>query len=164
MGVLRGMLWGAASLDTLTDVVEWQDCDLDTERLLGFTRLEDGSTAVLFWEDPGVRIALIRETDGRGAPQRETVTLGVVSRNDSLRKAALAYNRQGGPYRIKIKQYWDNMLGSGQTIKEASANLNLDIVSGNCPDIVNLQYGSLGSFASKGVLEDLTRFLEESEL
>ena len=56
------------------------------------------------------------------------------------------------------------MLGSGQTIKEASANLNLDIVSGNCPDIVNLQYGSLGSFASKGVLEDLTRFLEESEL
>ncbi len=30
MGVLRGMLWGAASLDTLTDVVEWQDCDLDT--------------------------------------------------------------------------------------------------------------------------------------
>ena len=150
--------------DTLTDVVEWQDCDLDAERLLGFTRLEDGSTAVLFWEDPGVRIALIRETDGRGAPRRETVTLGVVSRNDSLRKAALAYNRQGGPYRIKIKQYWDNMLGSGQTIKEASANLNLDIVSGNCPDIVNLQYGSLGSFASKGVLEDLTRFLEESEL
>ncbi len=91
-GVLRGMLWGAASLDTLTDVVEWQDCDLDTECLLGFTRLEDGSTAVLFWEDPGVRIALIRETDGRGAPRRETVTLGVVSRNDSLRKAALAYN------------------------------------------------------------------------
>ena len=94
----------------------------------------------------------------------DRLILGVVSRNDSLRKAALAYNRQGGPYRIKIKQYWDNMLGSGQTIKEASANLNLDIVSGNCPDIVNLQYGSLGSIASKGVLEDLTRFLEESEL
>ena len=82
----------------------------------------------------------------------------MVMRNENLRKSALAFNRQGGPCRVKVKEYWDYTPDSGMTLDEAIASLNLDIVSGNCPDIVNLQYGSLGSFASKGVLEDLTRF------
>ena len=150
--------------DMTTDLVEWQDCDLDTERLVGLTRFEDGRAGVLFYEGSELRMALIQETDGRGKPQREVVTLGVVMRNENLRKSALAFNRQGGPCRVKVKEYWDYTPDSGMTLDEAIASLNLDIVSGSCPDIVNLQYGNLDSFASKGALEDLTHFLERSGL
>ncbi|WP_300569050.1 hypothetical protein [uncultured Acetatifactor sp.] len=150
--------------DTVTDLVEWQDCDLDTERLIGFTKQEDETAVVLFYEDSRVRAALIRETDGKGEPRQEVVTLGVVQRNESLRKAALKFNRQGGPYRVKVREYWDDTAGTEGTLQEGIASLNLDIVSGSCPDIVNLKYGSLESFAAKGVLENISVFLEKSSL
>ena len=73
----------------------------------------------------------------------------------------IAFNRGNDKYHVKIKEYLDP-----QTHDQADAagRMNADILSDNCPDILDLADLDLNALASKGLFADLNTFLESSSL
>jgi hypothetical protein len=96
-----------------------------------------------------------------GLPTGEgDIVLGVYGSNFSndreLQQSLLDFNRANPGSRIEIKEY-----GSGDA---ALFQLNTDIITGNCPDILLLpQEISYGLYAQKGLFLDLLPFLENDD-
>lgn len=155
-------------------LLDWLDVDILGSEILGMTVLEDGRIIVLgegdeeetdreessFYHNSLELISLSRKK-GQQIQQKEVITLGVMTVNDSMRRAAVAFNRSSDQYTVRIKEYLKE--NSEQGYEDAILSLDLDMVSGEMPDIIDVGSLDLQKYISKGLLEDLYPYLEASE-
>ena len=116
----------------------------------------DGGEAMMKAELTVIRKLKAGEQDSEKVSEKTVLTLGAVSYQlgPTVKKAVVDFNKANPDFQIEIIEY-DNDAGDGM------ARLNLDIVSGNCPDILLLPtHFSLPLYAQKGVLSDLYPFLD----
>lgn len=155
-----------AVADTQASLLQWVNCDINPASVQRFSTLADGRIIVnLREEDSTSELALLTEVPREQAAQKEIITLGVLQAGNShLQHCVSQFNRNSPDCRIEIREYYDALLDSGQpdAMNEARTALNLDIVSGRCPDILVLEHDDLETYASKGLLEDLAPWLEEN--
>ncbi len=149
-------------------LLEWMNCGVETDLVRKFGTLEDGRIVVFLKEasKESGELAILTKTETAQVPPKEVITVGVFTASQNLRRAAARYNRQSEQYRVEVKEYYDYLLdeSSGdEGREEARTALHLDMVSGRCPDILNLEYGDLETYVKKGLLEDLTPYIEESK-
>ena len=72
------------------------------------------------------------------------------------------FNRRNGEYFVTIRDYSDGQTFTRDVQDLAITAMNLDIVSGNMPDLLSIQEGvPFKSWAEKGFLRDLSPWLEE---
>nr|WP_300664725.1 hypothetical protein [uncultured Acetatifactor sp.] len=92
-------------------------------------------------------------------PEKELVVLASLSPGQNLRSAVVEYNRQSGKYDYIIEQY-GNDSGTG----DAGADVRLDaaLLSSSPPDILDLRSVDIYKYAEKGILEDLSPYMEGS--
>ena len=158
-------------------VFTWADADLNAEADQKFVNVlaedkvflgtstykydvetETGNTEVKFYileraENPHIGKKLIR-IGGFG-----------INWETTLKSIVYEYNRNNDEYRIEIVDYWKDIeykdeADWSQKYKELINEMNLDILTGNAPDII---YGDLESFSlymTKGILVDLNTFME----
>lgn len=91
------------------------------------------------------------------------ITLGTVGSSlDSVVQKAIVDFNFANPYsRILIRQYGDVY---GNDFSEGLSQLNNDIITGNCPDILLLpQDLSFGAYAVQGVFADIYPYLQADE-
>lgn len=99
--------------------------------------------------------------------EKQIITIGTFESTSSLQNRVAEFNRSSDKYLLKIKQYYDRLTDTtvgGTGYQDAVIKFNLDIVSGNCPDIINLSYDSVVTYADKDLFEDLTPYIEASGL
>ena len=116
----------------------------------------DDSEATMKAELTVIRKLKVGEQGGEKVPEKTILTLGAVSHwlGPTVKMAVFDFNKENPDFRIEIIEY-DDEAGNGMV------RLNLDIISGNCPDILLLPpYFSLPLYARKGVLQDLYPFLD----
>ena len=97
---------------------------------------------------------------------RKTVlTIGTLYGTGSgLQEAVVNFNKKNTEYTVKIKTYIDDSVEwTENTYADAITVLHADMASGNCPDLIDLSMVNLNSVTAKGVLEDLTPYLQDSE-
>ncbi len=92
-------------------------------------------------------------------PEKELVVLASLSPGEDLRKAVVEYNRQSERYHCAIEQY-GNDSGTGDT--RADVRLDAVLLSSSPPDILDLRSVDIYKYAGKGVLEDLSPYMEGS--
>nr|WP_302601319.1 hypothetical protein [uncultured Acetatifactor sp.] len=92
-------------------------------------------------------------------PEKELVVLASLSPGADLRDVVVEYNRQSGRYHCIIEQY-GNDSGTG----DAGADVRLDaaLLSSSPPDILDLRSVDIYKYAEKGILEDLSPYMEGS--
>ncbi len=77
-------------------------------------------------------------------------------------KAVRDFNRRSGEYYITIRDYSGGQPFTRDVQDRAVTAMNLDIVSGNMPDLLSVREGlPFKSWAEKGLLRDLGPWLEE---
>ncbi len=99
--------------------------------------------------------------------EKTTLTIGTFSSNSTLAATVTEFNRQNAGFSVEIRQYYDPETDTtlGKTgYLDALSRFHMDIVSGNCPDIINLPYDDLENYVSQNLFEDLSPFLEKSGL
>lgn len=150
------------------ELLKWMNSNIDANQVESFAALSDGRI-VAFLEDElnGVsgEIAVLTKTERSEAPKRQTITVGTFKTDASLLPVVARFNRKSADYRVEVVEYYDPVLDTGvddSAEEEAYTKLHLDIVSDNCPDILNLEYDELANYASKGLFEDLTPYLDKS--
>lgn len=146
-------------------IFDWVDSDITGEYVQSIGVAEDGRIVALVndWGTNESSLVLLAKTPGSEVPQKEIILVGTMSASQELRSAAVKFNKSSDKYRISIKEYIDNTAEWTETTwSDAQTKLNNDITSGNCPDLIDAGNMDVEQLAAKGVIEDLTPFLENS--
>ena len=79
--------------------------------------------------------------------------------DSSLTMAVAAFNNSNSEYKIDIIDY--SSFDEADGINKGLTQLNIDIVSGNSPDIFDLQFLPARAYADRGLLQNLNPYFEE---
>ena len=147
-------------------LLDWLDSDVNGTYINCIGQLEDGRIFAVIndWSSNDNSIALLTKTKASEVPQKETIVIGTMSGGYELQAAAVKFNKSNDQYHISIKEYIDYNNWNENSWADALTNLNNDLTSNNCPDIIDLNGLNMEQMAAKGVLEDLTPYLENSSL
>lgn len=155
--------WGLALADIPTGdevmLFNWSDCGIRYDGRSSINITKDGEYIVLSDDiQSGIKriYRIIEETD---TDNIATLTIASWLPNSSMNIAVAEYNSNHSESHITYKVY----CGEGTDYDIAITNLNLDINGNNCPDMLILDDMDINNLTEKGVLLDLTSFLDQSD-
>jgi len=103
----------------------------------------------------------LTKTSVEDLPQKELLVIASPVNSFELQKAVMLFNADSDTYRVVLDSYGAEFLDEeGYVCRQLDAGL----VSANPPDILNLDWLDIEKYAKKGVLEDLTPYMEGSSL
>lgn len=109
-------------------------------------------------------LACIGQADSSEAQQKQVITFGAPMVGSVLQERILELNKKSDKYRIVVKTYYSEAEGFKEGgFEEAVERFQMDVMTGNCPDIIDLRFLNPGPLFDKGVMEDLYPWLEKSE-
>jgi hypothetical protein len=148
---------------TMTDevLVSFINSDVDTSSVNGVIPIGD-SGEFLMRKQSGYTasgFSKLTENTDAAAGEKAVITFGVMFLDNDTKAAVLEFNKASSDARIDIVDYstynasaWDTAAGIAQ--------LDMDILGGRAPDIISLSAMQPAKYVSKGVLEDLTPYLD----
>lgn len=154
--------------ETSEQILTWTDSDITGNYVNAVTILDDGrllvysnnysSTEVQF------EVAYLTKTEASQVTQKEQIVIATLySGNQTLEQNVVDFNKASDKYHISIRYYIDDSAEwTENTYSDGIAAMNSDITSSNCPDIIDLSYGNIANYVSKGLLEDLGPYLDSS--
>jgi len=90
-----------------------------------------------------------------GYSDLSVLTLGGISLTQEMRNAVTNFNRYNKEIQIELVSYLDDT----QSFEQALENLNLDIVTGKAPDIIETSMLDRSIYTDKDILTDLNDYL-----
>lgn len=157
-------LYGMKADGTIERLVDWLDCDVDSDyynmAVLGAEKL---ATIESDWQDTGTKTSLITMERTLVTPEnrRTELTLACFNLPWTLRRAVKAFNRTNTEYRIRVKDYSE--YSTDEDYEAGLQKLSTEIISGDIPDILACEDLPIRQYAAKGLLADLTPFIEKDE-
>lgn len=157
------------SLDVSTGKAEkmlsWLDSDINGSNLACVIASGEDKVLVMMQEyhqegSPTYELGIMTKTPAEELPQRTILTLGAEYLGD-LQKAVIDFNRKSDTYRIVFVNY--GQYNTTDDYTAGSKQMDRDVISGNCPDIVSLSAGHTEKYIAKGVLADLSQMIEKDE-
>lgn len=150
--------------ETSEKLLDWLDCNINGDYVQMAGMAADGRLMAVTrdWGTDKTEIVYLNKTKASDVVQKEELVIGTMSMDQGLRAAAVDFNKSSQKYHVTIREYYD--YNSDMEYSDAITNMNNDITSKNCPDILDLGSGqvNVAQLAEKGVLEDLSSFLKDS--
>ena len=119
----------------------------------------------------GGKLYRLSERDADDLAEIKEITLAVTFNIDSIQPMIADFNSGSNLYRVNVKNYSDGHEHTIEGFESAAHDLEMDIISGNAPDMVWLDTNETEKLASKGAFTDLyelmdsdTRFTREAFL
>ncbi len=136
-------------------VLSWTDIGIDRNEIGKAAQFSDGSifTVLHNMEDNVVSFEKLILSDNDA--DKEDIVLVGVNIDSGMREKVLSFNKESEQYHILVKDY------AGE--EDPYGALNLDIVSGMEFDIISLQGMSADEYIAKGMLEDLSGYINKDE-
>lgn len=146
----------------ISKLLNLMDCDIDSEEVRSIFCLKDGTLGVILSGDNGVSEIDYLYRQDKNAKKKEEITVGVLYLNSALKGDILRYNKTHDDKRIIVKEYYRD---NEENYAEARAEFYSDIVSGNCPDIIDFgpANADINQYIEKGLIEDLIPYIEKDE-
>lgn len=148
-----------------TELLNWVNCDINADYIQAYAALEDGRIGVCTrdWSTDENGLALLEWTPASEVVQKVTVTLGCMSLSQSLQSAIVNFNKTSDKYRIEVKEYGASIDWSvDNAYEDARTQFYNEILTGNAPDMFLAGDVDLKMFAGKGLIEDLSPYLDGS--
>ena len=144
-----------AGSDAPVPAVTYIDAGLGIERFQMVRQIDETHFAGTYYEGMDNILGLFSRTE---APEDlHVIVMGVFDESDIPKDRILDFNRENNGYRITVKQYV-----SYSDELDAYAQLNMDILAGNMPDILALDSGvQLQSLISKGLLANVGELISQ---
>lgn len=154
------------TLDTATGktqlILNWLDSDINGGNVQTIAALDaDNIVALLYnWNSNDVQYETVtlKKTDISEIPVRTVLTMGMQYLDSELTNAIIDFNRKNNEYRISVMDY--SQYNTEDDYEAGGKQLDLDIVSGNAPDIMVLNNGKQQRYIQKGVLANMTELME----
>lgn len=125
--------------------------------------LDDKSFIGVFYEnyDGNPKAGVFTYVNPEDVPDKSVLVLAGNYVGDDLKKRIVEYNRTNDEYRIVIKEY--NSYNTFDDYQAGYTQLNNDIITGKMPDILITEGLPMENYATKGLLADVGKMIEEDE-
>ena len=145
--------------DTKTKLLDYVDSDIEltgsTDQAVAISDVE--FIASIPDADYNYSLYRLTKVPPEEVKDKEIITLGGYYIDYTVRRLAYEYNRNSNEYKIKFVDY--SAYDEGDTYGAGSDQFNMDIVSGNTPDIIMIGYEMpVDSYINKGLFLDLTPY------
>ncbi len=149
---------------TYETVFKWLDVDVNGDYVENMSAVSEEKLVAIVrdWNTNETELVTLEKKAAAEVQQKTVITLGTFSTEQALQAYAVDFNKSNEMYRIQIENYYDSMDDSETSYEDAVARLNSDVIAGNGPDILDMNGMNEKLMVSKGVLEDLTPYLEQS--
>ena len=146
--------------ERVTKLCDYINSDIIINSISTVVMLDEKNVVTLFDNGMGGYDAtLFTKVAPEDVKEKQTLVLMVIYATDSLKHDIIDFNRTHSDVRISLVDYSD--------YDSPDAKMSADISAGKIPDIYCINYGigkmSLDQCVSKGLLEDLTPFIEKDE-
>lgn len=153
--------------ETSEEILTWTDCDINGSYVQMIRPMEDGRIAVFSenWSNNTKEIAYLTKTEAANVTEKQIITLATLFSSQDLQEAVVNFNKHNDTYKVRIDTYFDESTEwTENKYQDAMAAMNNAITSSNCPDIIDLSSGNVKSYVSKGLLADLSSYLDSSSV
>lgn len=135
------------------ELFAWMDSDINGYCVTNLYLLEDGRlcATVEDWMNDDRAIVALERTKAEQAPRREELVLVTVDGGSDLAAMAVKFNRGNSRYHLNVKSY------------ESLTDLYNAVLTKEPMDLIDLSGVNVQKLASRGLLEDLTPYVDRSE-
>ena len=161
----NGSLYGYKIEEKTSEkVVDWLDCDINSNDMNGYTVLADGRVLGVLNQTNSdgtstPEFVLLTRTDSANVKPKTVLTMACMYVDWGLRSQIVAFNKASDKYRIVVNDY--SQYATGDDYNAGITKLNTEIISGKIPDLIYTANLPIGQYASQGVLEDLLPYIEK---
>lgn len=154
-------------------VLSWLDADINGQYVEGINYLDEETFVAYYsnWSTDEEGFVRLVKTDSSLVQAKKILTLASLTSDSNMQRDIISFNKTNTEYRIQLKTYLDYSTMSDadwenydQFLSDATTRMLNDITGSNPPDIIcfsNSGSGlSLNTLAEKGVLEEITPYLE----
>ena len=159
----KGMYGYSIKDKKTTKIMDYVASEIDSNNSYGIVPLTSDTMIGTSWSEESGKtmITLYSKVDPSEVKDKISITMGsLYGTDDSIRSAAIKFNKENDKYRIEFKDFTD---GNFETIEDAQAKVNAEIAAGNIPDIIDLNGLPYQQYVSKGILEDLTPYYDKDD-
>ena len=156
-----GILGVNAKDGTVTRVLSWLDSDLSPDSIGHVAAMENGDFLLYNqnWETNSSELIRLVKTENDPSKEKKIITLATLNMDSEMRTLSSDFNKNSSEYRIKVTDYSEYNTGDDYTA--GITKLNTEIIAGRVPDIIAVGYFMpIDQYAAKGILEDLTPYIE----
>lgn len=153
---------------TYEEILQWLSCDMNPDYIETVSVLEDGSVVVYIndWGTGESGLAILKKTTASEVEQKEVLTIATMSQSQFLQAAVVNFNKTSTTHRVEVIDYsasvdWSSADATA-AYEDAITRFNSDIITGNGADMFCTDDIDREMLAVKGVIEDLTPYLEAS--
>ena len=159
----NGKIYGyIAETKTAEKVVDWMECDVDSNNMSSYSILPDGRVIAItqdYRSDTNrVQIILLTRVDASTLPEKKTLTLACMYLDYNLRSQIVKFNQQNQEYRIAVKDYSE--YATEDDYQAGLTKLTTEIGSGAMPDLLITNSLPVQQYAAKGMLVDLWTMID----
>ena len=149
-----------------TKMLSWLDSDINATNLAGVAAASEDQLLVLCSRfsmkgNNTYEMGTLTKTPASEIPERTLLTLGAEYLDSNIKDVVIACNRKSNDYRITLVDY--SSYNTDDDYSLGSQQLDRDVISGNCPDIISLSTGHQDKYIAKGALADLSALLEKDD-
>lgn len=144
----------------------WINCDLDGNKLVDVFVEPDGESVQCLFadfynlsgraQDRGV--ATLRRVAEPPAEERTVLTLACMGLDDTVADMVLHFNRVNTQYRIEVRDY--SGYNTTTAMDAGYTTLNMEITTGNAPDLFCTRDMPVQTYERLGLLEDLWPYID----
>ncbi|MBQ9135437.1 MAG: extracellular solute-binding protein [Lachnospiraceae bacterium] len=155
---------------TYEEVLKWLSCDMNPDYIEAVSCMENGDYLVYIndWGTGEASLVILKKTDASEVVEKETITLACLSQSQALQSAVVNFNKTNEQYRIEIVDYMASIDWSSADAEteyqDAITRFNSDIIAGTAADMFYTGDIDMEMLAVKGAIEDLTPYLENSQI
>ena len=135
-----------------TTIALWSECGISLNNVYSIQPLQNGSYLVFDFNG----LSRLMPSSSSEINQKTAIKIATVYPDMLLESAVAGFNRENSEYYVQIVDYSD---GGAFAEENAVTKLNTDIISGTFPDMLSFSSLSPYPYMSKGILADLTEFL-----
>ena len=152
--------------DTKEKVVDWMDCDINSNNLNGFSVLPDGRVAAFeqsydsTTSTQTMQLIVLTRVDAASVVNKTVLTFACMYLDWNMRDAIVKFNRASNTHRIVVRDYSEYNTDDDYTA--GIQKLNTEMLSGKLPDMISIDTYNMPveQYAAKGFLTDLYELMD----
>lgn len=152
--------------DTKEKVVDWMDCDINSNNLNGFSVLPDGRVAAFEQsydeqtQKQNRQLIVLTRVDAASVVNKTVLTFACMYLDWNMRDAIVKFNRSSNTHRIVVRDYSEYNTDDDYTA--GIQKLNTEMLSGKLPDMIDVDTYNMPieQYAAKGFLTDLYELMD----
>lgn len=139
-----------------TEILKWMDCGLTGDSIQKVMPLEDGRIFCSYSDVDGNTVAgYLVESDASKNEGKQVIKVMSSYSDSDIQQKIIEYNKTSDKYKVELVTF--------ENADDSQVAINNEITSGNIPDILDVGSIDYSNYVAKGILEDLTPYIQKDD-